>query len=419
MIFMSALKRICNMCFYLTFATFFGYFFAYLLGLEISHFFVTFPIFIGVGFLSTFLDSRGWLKYLSFLPLALTFLIIPLTILNLLILLPLIIYMSWSTSEPLWAQKASGEYYFVLDHTPVFKRFMKFFIPILLLQLFLSLLFGRSITFPIDSLLFGLSFIIASVVFTRMIRHDEAIFAQLRFKAINAIPIMAVIIITILFVFGRDFLNLVWPSVIDNFDPSFVLEQIGGGGGAGGELSFEGTGGVAGYQYLELEGVEITLATRILIIITNILGFLAFAPLYIVGIPAIIIVLYWTIRAFWPSKGLTWRNTRNDGIEEEYFALDDPNDKQKKRPRRKENQIREIYREFLALLKEQNIDVSQHFTSREIEEEVARNLQSEKSSELRTEYIKVRYQEIEPTKSDIKKMKELYKNVKEEIEIFS
>ena len=411
------------MCFYLTFATFLGYFLGRLLNLEVSDFVVTLPILVGTAFFSAYLDERRWIKYLSFLPLVLIFLIIPVSTLNLLILLPLMVYMSWSMSEPLWGQKASGEYVFLFDHRPIFRRFMQFFIVTLFLFLTISFLVGNTTSYPIGFLLFGLTFILASAIFMRMIRHDEDIFAQFRFKIVNAIPIIAVIVVAILF--GGDFFSFIWDRIItpivQMFDPSFVLEQARGGG------RFINIGGLpnqdvgTGYadQYLELEGVEIGLFIRVLyLIIFYFLPSIVGSPIWLLPL-TMTVVLFWIIRAFWPSKKLRWKpSLRNDGIEEEYFALDEPDTKKKHR-RRKENQIREIYRDFLILIKEKEIEVLQHFTSSEIERQVAKNFQSEKSSELRMKYIQFRYRAIEPTKSDIKRMRELYKNVKEEIEGFS
>lgn len=105
----------------------------------------------------------------------------------------------------------------------------------------------------------------------------------------------------------------------------------------------------------------------------------------------------------------------DDDLKEEIIALEDDDVKQ---PviRRPENQIREIYRDFLNFVKTKaTVDTSLHLTSKEIENEIVSRFGSETSSVFRDEYIKVRYNESEFTKDDVKQMKELYKNVKKEI----
>jgi len=102
-------------------------------------------------------------------------------------------------------------------------------------------------------------------------------------------------------------------------------------------------------------------------------------------------------------------------FKEEIIALDE-NDVKQPVIRRPENQIREIYRDFLNFVKTKaTVDTSLHLTSKEIENEIVSRFGSETSSAFRDEYIKVRYNESEFTKDDVKQMKELYKNVKKEI----
>ena len=139
---------------------------------------------------------------------------------------------------------------------------------------------------------------------------------------------------------------------------------------------------------------------------------------FIVSAIVIIVVLYILYKLI---KALLTKilGTQDGDIEDEIIRLDD-NDKKKRRLRRyRENQIRELYRNFLILTRKNEIDTSVHLTSKEIENQVVSKFKTDTSGELRDEYIKIRYKEDEFTKADVKRMKELYKNVKEEIESFS
>jgi len=107
---------------------------------------------------------------------------------------------------------------------------------------------------------------------------------------------------------------------------------------------------------------------------------------------------------------------RDDDVEEEIFLLDEHEKRERRFGRRNENQVREVYRKFLIYVKKKGINIPLHLTSSDVEGLVTTQFESEKTSELRDEYIRVRYGEFEYTGEDVKRIKGLYKNFKNEIE---
>ena len=402
MTFPNGLKRICDICCYMVFAT--------LIATPLGSYdlIATLPVFAIVAFLAAFLAPRGRIKYISLTPLPLIFLIVPLTIVNLVVFTLAILYMIWAI--PKQNESVAG-----FNYEAVFNGFLKVFGVILLLRfgVFAPLFDGAP--FPTDTLFFAAAFLLLATIFTRMIRHDENILNQIGFKLINMISVIGVVL-GIFLVTNRTFLEItttIWffiaryliylllliaypiarllSLLLTEFDPEAML-LMGG-------LNFIDDYGI---EYYEADSQPIWP----LIIAVIVVGIVM-----IIGLP----LLFKLIKALL-SKVLGIRD--DEDIEDEFIPLDDK-DKKKRRFRRRENQIRELYRDFLKLIKKNDIDISLHLTSKELEIQVATTFNTETSSALRNEYIQVRYKENDFTKDDVKRMKELYKNVKEEIETFS
>ena len=401
----NGLKRICDISFYMTFASFIGG------GFGSDSLILTLPIFVFVAFLSAFLAPRGWVRYTSLLPLFLIFVIIPLTIVNLVVVIPAIIFMICSLPP-------ADEYVTSFEYSGVFKLFLVIF------GGFLAIFAIIEAQIPGDTLLFGTSFLFNSIIFMRMIRHDESVLKQTQFKIMNTVSIVGVVISAILIsteaflTFVQNAIRFIWWHligpifllVISIFTAilAFILRLLG----------LEGIFEPGLYEVPELEmemileEEELTLAHALYIFFIII-----FATFFIIIVTILLVVL---VRKLF--KWLTQQSRPpylgEDGIEEERFALDDDEKKKRRFRRRTENQIREVYRKFLIFLKKKEVNIPQHFTSSDVNELVATKFKSEKSSELRDEYIQVRYGESDYTKEDIKRIKRLHKEIKEEIERF-
>ena len=398
MTFPNGLKRICDICYYMTFATLIASF----LGSE--NLIITLPVFASVAFLSAFLAPRGRIKYISLIPLFLIFLIVQSTVINLIVFIPTVFYMMWAM--PKKDESTAG-----FNYEAIFNGFLKAFGTILVIRFGLLGIFEMQ--FPTDTMLFATAFLILAIIFTRMIRHDENILNETRFKLINLISVVGVIL-GIVVVTSRTFLEIattiylfIAPYLIYLLMPIMYLIAII-------FEDFEPKKDPAAMMLRPMEFFqELAAYLNEESDPSEVVGYIL---VFIVSAIVIIVVLYILYKLI---KALLTKilGTQDDDIEDEIIPLDD---KKKRRLRRyRENQIRELYRNFLILTRKNEIDTSVHLTSKEIENQVVSKFKTDTSGELRDEYIKIRYKEDKFTKADVKRVKELYKNVKEEIESFS
>ena len=413
MIFPSGLKRICDISFYMTFASIAGAIFG---GDDLI---LTLPIFVFVAFLSAFLAPYGRIRYFSVIPLFLVFVVTPLTVVNVLILGVAIVFMIRTLPR-------AEEWVAGLDYESTFRLFSMIFGWIVFIVFVINGLVGNTLTdsvvaLPSTTLLFAMSFFLNSIIFMRLIRHDESVLKQTRFKMMNIVSLIVVIIAVIflstdLFLtFVRDVIRFVWSHLLVPiigivawlfefvvwliFLPiTFIIRILGVEGGSflaefpemPAVPSFEEV-----YEYEGASSNSLNLFLVLLVIILIVLG------VYLLKILA---------------NNKTSGGIRDDGIEEERFSLDRGDVKKKTRfGRSEENQIREVYRKFLIHVKKKEINIPLHSTSCDVENLVTARFDSKKSSELRTEYIRVRYGEAEYTKDDVRHVKELYKEVKKEL----
>ena len=409
MVFPRGLKRICDVCFYMAFAS--------LLGSMMDfggNLILTLPIFAIIAFLSAFLAPRGLIKYISLLLMPSVFLIITPTIGSLAIFTPITIYLFWSMPKP-------DERIWQFDYQPAFRLFLKIYGGLLGVLLAFMLLSGGAYglahierVFSADSILFAIMFLLSSTMFIRMKRHDEAVLKQTRFKVVNAIPFIGMLFGAILASSDRVIssvlflLHFIWFGIVlQIFNliarllmmiPDFAINRVDSSNEAAmilptEEMELE----LLVPDFLDLrESIEVADGTWFTIF------------LIIMGVIALIIIFKIL------SKKVGSPDVRDDGVEEERFALDDPKDK--KHRRRNENQVREIYRTFLELIKEKGVDLKLYSTSGEIETQIASRFNSKKSRELREKYIQVRYRGDSYTKDDLKRVKGLYKEIKQEID---
>jgi len=412
MVFARGLKRICDVCFYMTFAGLLGIF------LDLGgNFILTLPIFAIVSFLSAFLAPRGMIKYISLLLMPTVFLIITPTVGSLVIFVPITIYLFWSMPTP-------DERVWQFDYQPAFKLFLKIYGSFLGLVLGFGLLANQMnaviALFTGDSILFAAMFLTSAVMFMRLRRHDEAVQKQMRFNMVSAMPFVGMLFAAILASSNRvtsavsALIRFIWFGIVlQIFDliarlvlllPDFVLNRLDAPESVAMTQPVEG-GIEESTLYMDIpedwrESIEVADGT--------------WFTIFLIIVAIVVTIIIFKIL----SKKVGSPDVRDDGVEEERFALDDPEAK-KKRRHRNENQIREIYRSFLALVKEKGMELKLHSTSSEIEEGVARKFNSKKSRELRDKYIQVRYREDTYTKDELKQVKGLYKEIKKEVESFS
>jgi len=413
MILISGLKRICDVCFYMTFASML----AWILGTE-ENLIVTLPIFVLTAFLSAFLAKYGVIKYIGLLPLILILLIITPSLLHMLIFIPIFLFLIW-TMPNAFEEATKFEYHHI------FKLFLIVFIATVLIFLLVVLVNSTAsfnisqanIAFSHDVLLFAISFLIFAIIFMRLIRHDAAVLAQTIFKIMSSISVVALLFGAILLTsnafiflfrfiwvygFGSILQGIAWlftlplrnitltpldislASYCDDYDD--CDEFYGHGGIFEDEVPTE---------YLtDFDRINWELVFFIMIIILIILTVILFKRL-----------------ATKVESGVPIAS----GIKEERQLLN--NGRRKKASLKQENNpIRAIYRKFLILLKKESLELDDHFTSFEVEKAAEQTFSSTKSSLLREAYIKVRYGEQAFTAADVNRVRELYKGIKKEIE---
>lgn len=396
MILPRALKRFCDICFYMTFASIFGVFFGG------ENYISTLPIFMLVAYLGAFLSPYGRVKYLSIIPLFLVFFILPPTLINFVVLTPAILYMIWNIPK-------LNERITEIEYTEIF---MKFLISFAIAIVFTAIFIGFSLL-PYDTFLFRISFVFNAIIFMRLTRHPESIQKQKIFKIMNSISTVGAMIAALLMSTNL-FLRLVglilhyifillfsplWLLLIAIFhifglDPlTFDLENtflhellnlmLGIGSRSPMMHYIEGT------DYASQEGIPMLV----------ILGFILVVVLAMIQIFRIIM-----------QKTIP-RLSRNDEIEEIRTPLDQYENK-RQLARRYDNQIRDIYRDFLTLIKRKGVNVDKKsLTSYDVDQLTKAKFKSAKSQDLRKEYIRVRYGRFEYTKEDVRRVKGLYKEV--------
>jgi len=366
----------------------------------------TLPVFAGVAFLAAFLTPRGQIKYVSIIPLLLIFLIVPLTLTNFIIFIPTFFYLAWSISKP-------EEDIIGFDYGPIFEKFLGIFIVILFLWFVVIYMVLTGPPFPTDALWFAAAFLMLTIIFMRMIRHDELIINQYRFRLINVIPVIG-IILAIFLLTNRIFLEIVaFVGRILSYLISGIVFIL--------HLPFH----YFTLIYHLLSGYEEDPWWMDSPIFRNIvLIILIIFVLYVAGRhmkpkevdnPLKKRWLMWMFKLFEDKDEILEDVYDEHDFKEEVIALEEDDEDQHAK-RQRENQIREIYRDFLSFVKTKKVDTSQYLTSKEIENQIMTRFNAKTSRAFREEYIKVRYNGSEFAKDDVKRMKELYKNIKKEMD---
>jgi len=383
MVLTNGLKRICDVSFYLTFASFLAAFFYG------DPLIATLPIFAIVAFLSATLASQPFLKYASTLFLTLCFVVVPMNIVNVLTLLPAVTYVIYAVPKP--DEKVSQ-----LEYVDVFKLFLKCFIGLIVV----AFIFQWQEELDNGSLLLGLSFLVNATILMRMVRHDDEILMQTRFKVMNSLSLVGVMTAVLLFssevflTFVGDVLSFVWTRslapaiwflwmvfarILSTFFSLFNLNPRRGEFSEV-EISTE-----------PLEAMEPELSE---------------VPMLFFVVMALIILVL-VFKLFYMLSQRHGLRSTNEGVVETRTTLDEKGPRSKRR--RQFNPIREIYGKYLAQLKKNEMEIAPYMTTLDIERKSMEAFNSDASNELREMYINVRYGEEAFDREDVKEMKRRYK----------
>jgi len=384
---------------------------------EFVGFILTLPIFMIAAFLSSYLIPKGSVRYLGLLPLLTIFIILPITTLNLVVLIPAIFLMIYNLPSTLETDRRS-------NYQATFRLFIRIFLGLVILTaLTLFILITTPVvittypdmtTFTTEVLVFALAFLVNSVIYMRMVRHDIVVQRQRRFQIINGVPVIGCVAFSIIFSIGNQWLFQFFRMLIDGFlflvsIPAVWLARLislpfrtldspfwdfARDFFSNMEVVEPGEEVVNYYQYYQLYSPAENNGFFIILGISIIIG---------------IILLYRQL-----MKNKTVAITVDNGLEEERFGLTSSDRLLKNK--RNQNQIRIVYQRLLKLLKRKNIQITDSMTSLDVESLVAKNANPTTTAELRLEYVRVRYRESEYTKADVTRVKGLYKKIKEDIE---
>jgi len=401
MILAIGLKRINDICFYLTFASIFV---SWMGGANLIK---TLPVFVLATFLSAFLNSQGKIKYITLLVILISFVMVPFKLINIVALIPIMIYMFYELKN---TYKSDSQ----INYNEIFKLFVKVFFITISFMIIWSTFQSDLMPLIQNSLSFGIFFLVGSITLMRMLRHDETVLNQPEFQLFNALPLLGLILISLLtsssfflnligkmvnFLFFRIispilstiFLYIIFPFL--NFIFSFLGSPIDSN-----EMSLNSINNVIEFGALtdmEVEGLDIF----------NLLLMVIFA----------VLIIFVIIKLFQKLLLNSEPYNKAQGIQEIRKSLSDEKKSPSKSKHRRNNQIRDIYRKYLLLCQDNGIQIEPFMTSLDVEQQASKYFQNSESKELREMYIKVRYNHCEYSKAEVKQARTLYKKISKKI----
>ena len=392
--FVICLKRISDICFYMAFAGYLGMIFG------ADSLFSALPWFAAATFGSVYLNNYGPLRFAPYMLLLGMFLTVSPSTANLAVLLPICVYLIYNSVNPLvsvgWDENVS--------------RF-KLFIKIALALTIVSPVIGLRYYLESSLLPYAMMYFICSVVMLRMARHDENVLSDMKYGAMTLIsvltifvlgfiisleialivsfiyftllvPIFAVIIAGVVWLL-RDFEpgtpRWVMPYEVDDFGATFALlewldEYV--------------------WPAARFDGMNNVL--RVVLIVLILAG-----------------IMYFVIRLF--SSREREHKTASAGTMREIRNAVEASTTVRRKYRRRNNQIREIYRKLLIKCRAAGMSITGNMTSLDIERIAQKKFNCPQTSELRDMYVQVRYNNAEFTKQDVIRAKALYKQASEKL----
>ena len=349
------------------------------------------------------LAERGKFKYLAFIPLIpAVFMALNYGIIHLLFLAPALAYIVYYATTLPYNIKTVG-------YTNIFRMYLYVAIPIAIFFAVNVAFFGAFLSGALGPYI--IMFLVSSIVLMRMLRHDNEILMQNRFKIMNSIGVIGVIIMGVVlgspqglrlmtavisFIYFRIFIpfavaifalvGIILFPIMSLFNWEEVeMPQDDGGGYVGLPPDFEF------YEMQQSIGV----------IIFQIIVFIGLA-----------VLVFYVLRAIF--RFLTQKTFNREGAPAniQRVFLGDKGPARRKEPR-VNHQIRQIYRKFLKLCKNRGITLHQSLTTEDIAKSFASSVgDNESAFALREIYIESRYGEKTPDSKDVKQCRELYGKLK-------
>ena len=395
-------SRISVISFYMTFANLFGLLFG------ATNLIPTLFVFSVVSLASAFLQKHKIASALILLLLCTIPALIPISLVNILILIPPTAYLIYDVIARLMNKHPS------LDYPRMFITFIVIFLPfVLILATVGTGYIVRTMMIP-----FGFTFFLSTVTLLRAARHKEEVLESKIFHFLNFItPLLLLcggfllstnIVGNILrFILRSIFQYVISPILLAiMWVISWVLYLIFWlipiGGGIG-ESDF----GAPEFPSMPMDEN-----------LTPYYGEAATIPWFVRSILILILIAlcaFVLIRIFRSMSYRISSLTLKDNEHETRRRLEDSQIFTKKRRISTGNQIRDIYYDYLRLCKKQGVSIKPYMTSEDICAAATEYTDAEPHKNLRLLYIKSRYGEYEHSKSDVQQAKQLYRELQKEI----
>lgn len=389
MTYMFGWNRILIISFYLTFANFLGW------SLGGDNLFFVMPLLMVVSFALASFEKYNKNGTFLLLLLPISFLIVPFQLVNVIILLPALLYFVVDVFVRKKGKALSPNY------GTWFYSYIALF---LVLTLAMSL---AGIGDVVDAMMipFGLVFFVSIVILMRSIRHSEQVLEDRAFHWINALGAILVIVGGLLlnsplawgiyaFVLGGVALLIVVPALTTIYRALSAvgiafLTLIGIEGRSGVEQEGE-SGGVVDWPetFYDVEVVQL-LSVRVLLVAL-----------------LVAVVLFFFIR-FVRSIHVHLAKFITTDEEEIRRGLDTDQRAHPKKRKKTGNPIREIYYDYLQGCKKRGVPIKPYMTSQDIHLATKERVDSDQSEELRLLYIKSRYGEVPVHRQEVKRAKRL------------
>ena len=388
-----SLKLICDLSFYMSFA---GLICSLATGNSLLG---TLPYLFSCAFLSSLLANKKVFRLVPLVLVAFALFSIRDNILNYLFFIPACAYTVYYVySLPADTDK--------MEYSAVFDLYFKIAVPTALILFIAARENLESISIPC-----GLIFTACSIILMRMLRHDRDILAQTKFKILNMLSVLGVMVIGALA--GSDrFLSLIGGIVktfyftvmvpIITFLLTILLYIL---------APIFSLIGLSDAEAIKFETQDIIIESAY-----DILGEDAAEP----GVSLLIFKVVFFGSLFLLALFLLYKlfkrltqeyNPRVSSLREERVFLDQG--RQKKKEPKVNHQIRLIYRKFMKLCEDSGVPIYPYSTTEDIAQRAASTLGDRDSSfRLRNIYIESRYGEIAPTKENIRQCKEIYNKFK-------
>ena len=404
MTYLAGWSRISAIAFYLTYANLLGLLF------DATNLISTLFLYAVISLACAFMQKQ---KVVSLLPLFLLFLIpviIPISLVNVLILIPSTAYLIYDVIARLMNKQPSIDYPFM------FKLFLIIFFPlVLMLSPVGSGYLVRTMMIP-----FGFTFFLSTVTLLRAARHQEEVLESKIFHFLNFLTpllllcggfllstdfvgnIISFILQSLFQYLLRPILMLIFWILSWIFFLLFYLIPFGDASEMVApyfpELIMGGLEQIENYENIYEEASTIPWFVRLLLILA------------LIGLCVFVLILIF--------RSMSYRINSLALKDNEHVTrrrLDDNHFFTRKRRKSTGNKIREIYYDYIRFCKKQGISIKPYMTSEDIFLAATEYANEDPHRNLRMLYIRSRYGEYEYRKSDVQQAKQMYQQIQKDI----